>query len=159
MADVAPLVEAAADPLIAEWLSEIPQPYSTEDGQAWVAAATAGLTDNTAANLAVTSGGRLVGAVGLRFDPADPKLATIGYWTAAAARRRRVATRAVQAISTWGMDALGIRRIEIYAAADNLGSRGVAEAAGFEQEGLLRAWRVVHGKPTDFALYAQVASG
>ena len=50
---------------------------------------------------------------------------------------------------------LGLRRVELNAAVDNPASRRVAEKAGFELEGVRRAWRSVGGVPTDFAVYAE----
>jgi ribosomal-protein-alanine N-acetyltransferase len=60
-------------------------------------------------------------------------------------------------LSDFGLDTLGLRRVEVNAAVTNPASRRVAEKAGFELEGIRRSWRTVAGVPTDFAVYARTA--
>jgi RimJ/RimL family protein N-acetyltransferase len=55
----------------------------------------------------------------------------------------------VRAITRWGFDALGLRRIEWRAEVGNEASRRVAEKAGYEMEGLLRQGLTVHGRRAD----------
>ena len=76
---------------------------------------------------------------------------------AAAVRGRGVASTATRLLSDFGFETLGLRRIELNAAVGNVASRRVAEKAGFEPEGVRRAWRTVGGVPADFALYGRVA--
>ena len=83
--------------------------------------------------------------------------AEIGYWVAAAARGRGVASTAARLLSDFGFETLGLRRIELNAAVDNAASRRVAEKAGFELEGVRRPGAVA-GVPTDFAVYSRIAA-
>lgn len=55
-----------------------------------------------------------MGDIGLRLDPGNPGLGEIGYWVAPAAQGGAVATRATRALSHWGFDSLGLRRVELY---------------------------------------------
>ncbi|SNY71226.1 GNAT family N-acetyltransferase [Paractinoplanes atraurantiacus] len=54
----------------------------------------------------------------------------VSYWVAAPARGRGVATRALRLF----VERLGARELRLWAHADNLGSRTVAERAGFVRE-------------------------
>jgi ribosomal-protein-serine acetyltransferase len=75
---------------------------------------------------------RVVGGVALRLR-ADPEPhGDIGYWVAAAARRLGVGSRAVRLLAQHGLEALGLRWIEIVAAPANEPSRRLALSAGFE---------------------------
>jgi RimJ/RimL family protein N-acetyltransferase len=84
-------------------------------------------------------------------------MAQIGYWVAAPVRGRGVASTAARTLCNFGFATLRLRRVELNAAVNNPASRRVAEKAGFELEGVRRAWRTVAGVPTDFAVYARFA--
>jgi RimJ/RimL family protein N-acetyltransferase len=80
----------------------------------------------------------LLGSISLHsIDPVQGD-AEIGYWTVPAARGRGVATRAVVAVCRWAFPALGLDRIELLHAVENVASGRVAAAAGFICEGRLR---------------------
>ena len=64
--------------------------------------------------------------------------AEIGYWTAAPARGRGVATRAVALLRDWAQRELGVGELALLAHCDNRPSQGVAERAGFSDTGELR---------------------
>jgi RimJ/RimL family protein N-acetyltransferase len=82
----------------------------------------------------------------------------IGYWVAAAARGQGLATRAVRLAVDWGYSTLGLRRIELFHAVDNPASCAVARAAGFTQEGILRAsYRYGDGQLHDEHAHARLA--
>src|SRR5262249_54165193 len=57
--------------------------------------------------------------------------AELGYWTAAPARGRAVATRAGRAVSQWATDVLGIQRLVWRAAVGNHAARLVGVGDGF----------------------------
>ncbi|MCX4825451.1 GNAT family N-acetyltransferase [Streptomyces sp. NBC_01142] len=85
---------------------------------------------------------RLVGNVVIkRADPAAPA-AEVGYWTAAGARGRGMAARAVQAVTAWAFDTFagsGPLDLELLHQADNPASCRVAEKCGFVFEPTLPA--------------------
>jgi ribosomal-protein-alanine N-acetyltransferase len=115
------------------------------------------LTAGTQVALAIVVDGELAGSIDLRLGVADGRLAQIGYWVASQLQGRGVASAAATLLVDFGFEALGLRRVELNAAVTNPASRRVAENAGFEPEGVRRAWRTVHGVPTDFVLYSRLA--
>ncbi len=66
--------------------------------------------------------------------PAAHGYGEIGYWTAPAARRRGVASRAVALLRDWAAAEPGLTLIEILVHRDNVASHGVPPRAGFERE-------------------------
>lgn len=78
----------------------------------------------------------------------------VGYWVKREARGRGVATRALRLLSRWAFDELGARRVQLIAQPENLASQRVAEKAGFQREGLLRAYAELKGRRPDFHMYS-----
>ena len=155
--DIPDLPAAVDDPEIHRWLDIIPDPYTAADGEEFVSRARQDLAEGRGVGLAITGDGALLGAVGVRLPAHQPGVGEVGYWVAAAARGRGVATTATRALTDWAFDDLGLHRVELYAATGNAASRAVAERAGFELEGIRRSWRKIHGEPADFAAYARLA--
>jgi hypothetical protein len=88
--------------------------------------------------LFLKEGGTYVGGSGLHaFDWAVPKCET-GYWLRAGYQGRGLAVEAVNAITTWALETLGMRRIEALPDDENLASCRVCERAGYALEGVLR---------------------
>ncbi|MEU1424812.1 GNAT family N-acetyltransferase [Kitasatospora sp. NPDC005751] len=133
------LLAAAADPEIARW-----NPLRATDragAEAYLDRCDAGWADGATAAFAVVgaAGGTLLGNCALRWVDRADGLAMIGYWLLPAARGRGVATRAVRAVTGWGIATAGTRRIEIAHAVGNDTSCRVAERCGYPAEGTLRA--------------------
>ncbi|MFE2722338.1 GNAT family N-acetyltransferase [Kitasatospora sp. NPDC059327] len=76
-----------------------------------------------------------------RGEPGAPA-AEVGYWTAAAARGRGVAPRALEALTRWAFAAFaadGLVRLDLLHQVDNAASCRVAEKAGYRFRSVLRA--------------------
>jgi RimJ/RimL family protein N-acetyltransferase len=84
--------------------------------------------------------GELLGSVALVRVNFRHRRSEVGYWLARAARGHGHATRAVQLICAWGFRTLGLERVGLVAATENLASQRVAERAGFTREALLRSY-------------------
>lgn len=65
--------------------------------------------------------------------------ARIGYRVAPWQRRRGVGSQVVQAVASWSFAELGLARIQLEHAVENVGSCRVASKAGFRLEGTLRS--------------------
>jgi RimJ/RimL family protein N-acetyltransferase len=156
-ADIPALVAVIDDPEIRRTLPHIPDPYTADDAEEYIAGTRVNLTAGIAIAVAIVVDGALAGSIDLRLDGAIGRTAQMGYWVAAAMRGRGVASTAARMLCDFGFVTLGLRRVEVNAEVTNTASRRVAETAGFELEGVRRAWRTVRGVPTDFALYSRLA--
>ncbi len=137
-ADVGALVEACSDPEIPRW-TRVPSPYRAEHALQWLEASEGALREGTSIHWLVVDGeDALLASVGLVEIHAERGHAEIGYWVAAPARGRGVATRAVLLVRDWAHGELGLGTVEILANEDNLASRAVALRAGFEDTGEVR---------------------
>jgi RimJ/RimL family protein N-acetyltransferase len=79
-----------------------------------------------------------LGLISLRIAERDPGLAAVGYWLRPDARGRGAATIALQLIARWAFNEVGVQRLELTTAPENVASQRVAERAGFTREGVLR---------------------
>jgi RimJ/RimL family protein N-acetyltransferase len=118
--------EAYNDPDIAEFIVGMPPP------RRWTSSRDAEFVIADAAHA------EPLGLITLRIAERDPGLAAIGYWLRLEARGRGVATVAVQLVARWTFTELGVRRLELTTAPENIASQRVAERAGFTREGVLR---------------------
>ena len=110
-----------------------------------------------ALDCAVVLNGRIAGSAGLpRIDPVAGT-AEIGYWIAEEHQGSGLVTRAVVALIDHAFGELGLHRVEIRAATDNVRSRAVPERLGFTQEGVLREAELVGGRRHDLAVYGLLA--
>jgi RimJ/RimL family protein N-acetyltransferase len=80
--------------------------------------------------------------------------AAIGYWLAPEGRGRGVATHAVRLMAGWAFGELGIGRLELTCAPDNVPSQRVAERCGFTREGLLRSHLPFRGTRRDTVMFS-----
>ena len=137
--DAEAITAACQDPEIPRW-TFVPSPYTREHAVEYIARSAAeALAGRTADLLAVDADGQLLGAFSVMELDRAPGYGEIGYWVAADARGRGVATRAVRLLRDWAQESLGLELLEILTREENLGSRRVAERAGFKSTGERRA--------------------
>jgi RimJ/RimL family protein N-acetyltransferase len=154
--DAPALLAACQDPEIARWVT-IPQPYLPTDADAFIAAALAMWRDGTAAPFAIVEAAtdRLLGAV-TRFGP-DGHQATVGLWLVPEGRGRGVGTRSLRRLAAWTFETTAVIRIDCFIMVGNEPSERMVERAGFQREGVLRAWDLHHGGvPVDCVVYSRL---
>ena len=81
--------------------------------------------------------GALVGGIGLDIDTLSNS-GEIGYWLAKEHEGRGIVTRACERFFDLAFDELGLHRMELQAASDNIRSRAVAARLGMREEGVWR---------------------
>lgn len=82
--------------------------------------------------------GRYIGSAWLNSRHFKHPFANLGYWVRKSEERRGIALRAARAVATFGIERLGLQRIEIIIDVQNLPSQRLAEKLGAQREGLLR---------------------
>ncbi|HET7475577.1 MAG TPA: GNAT family N-acetyltransferase [Dermatophilaceae bacterium] len=146
-ADLPRVVEGSADPRTQRWLVRLPAPYTEQDARRYLAHCAAAASRGEAVHwcIADIASNECLGSVGLRkLDAGERDHGEIGYWTHPAARGRGLMSAAVRLVARHAVipredGGLGRRRLVLRAAAENVASRHVAEAAGFQPAGVERA--------------------
>ena len=158
-ADVPDLVRACSDPETQRWLFMLPTPYTASDGREFLAQAATGWEQEHAAFycIADAASDRLLGGIALHADESWAGVAEIGYHVAPWARRRGVATAAARLVAHWGLEVLGLARVQILADTRNAGSCAVATGLGFTREGLRRSDHGREGDIGDHAVFSLLA--
>jgi RimJ/RimL family protein N-acetyltransferase len=153
----APAVFAVCqDPEIGRWVT-IPQPFTRADADAFIETGLQMWRDGTGAPFAIVDSGsdRLLGAV-TRFGP-DGHQATFGLWLAPDARGRGIGTRALRRVADWTFETTAAIRLDAFIMVGNEPSHRMVERAGFQREGIARAWDLHHdGVPVDCVVYSRI---
>ncbi|AWB87254.1 GNAT family N-acetyltransferase [Mycetocola zhujimingii] len=101
---------------------------------------------------------RAVGHIGMFFAAGAGARASVGYWIVASQRQQGYAAEALETLTSWARHHPDLDRLELYVEPWNRGSWRAAESAGYEREGLLRAWQRIDGTPRDMYMYAQLTA-
>jgi RimJ/RimL family protein N-acetyltransferase len=132
----APEVAAAyCDPAIQRWHA---RSMTEKEALAWIGSWPSRWNQETGGGWAVASPAGLLGQISLRRLNLADGLGEVSYWVTPAARGRRVAARALCALSAWAFDQLGLHRLELSHSMMNPASCRVAAHAGYELEGIKR---------------------
>lgn len=136
--DIPELLDIYRDPVMRQASRN---PIITEQrARRWLEVQQQGWTDGRRMSFAVRGidpgdgSGRLVGNVVLKGCQAGKDGAEVGYWTAAAARNRGIASQAVKLLTAWAFEnfgAQGLQRLELLHQQDNLASCRVAQKSGY----------------------------
>lgn len=102
--------------------------------------------------------GQLAGAIGVvHYDWYNRKL-ELGYWISTDHEGKGIVTRAVSAMIDDAFNNLGLNRVEIHCASENIRSRAIPERLGFRQDGILRESSLLNDEFVDKVVYSMLAS-
>lgn len=143
--DVPRLVEAATDPDTQRWLPALPGEYGPTDAAAHLEDVREQQASGHSLFWAVADPDDdvLCGEIGLFGLASTSRSGELGYWAHPQARRRGITTAAVRLAARHALlpqddGGLGMARLVIRAAEQNLPSQRVARSAGFRRSGLDR---------------------
>jgi len=157
-AHLEPLAALGSDPLVQRY-TRVPEHFGAKEAEWWLGLYERGWGDGSRAGFAIVErlGAAFVGMIAfvtLRLEAAE---AEVGYIVSPEARGRGIAVRALQLVTNWGLDELGLARIELRAELENPASLRVAERCGYVREGTLRNVHVKPGRRGDMALFSRIA--
>ena len=151
------LLAGAAE--VAATTLHIPHPYPEGAAEAWID----GHAESAAAGRALTwaiersADGVLLGAIGIHPVTAHNR-AEIGYWLGVPYWGRGYMTAAARRVVAFGLQEMGLHRVQATCLPHNRASSRVMEKAGMTYEGLLRGYILKDGVYEDLAMYAVLRS-
>ncbi len=144
--DAPALVEVYRDPVLRRWTTSVLEDKA--DALRWVDTQQEAWAAGHRFAFAVLEArpdaepGPLLGNLVLKRVSPGGSTAEVGYWTAAPARGRGVAPRALEALTDWAFDTLGpdgLQRLELLHQVDNSASCRVAEKSRYAFDRVLPA--------------------
>ena len=72
------------------------------------------------------------------------------------ARGRGIATEVLRILTGWGFATIGLGRVQVFVAPENIAALRLAESAGFEREGVLRSYWEIDDKRLDAVILARI---
>jgi RimJ/RimL family protein N-acetyltransferase len=158
--DASALYEAVRESLaeVSPWLPWCHQNYSIEESRDFIGSRELATQGDEWYSFGVfeKDGEKFLGGVGINFINRVHQMANLGYWVRTSAAGRGIATAATRMAARFAFEQLGLKRIEIVAAVDNLASQRVAEKAGARREGVLRNRLLIRGESLDAVLFSLV---
>lgn len=157
------------DPDFRRWNSPLHPVHDEDDAIRFIRERAEGWERGTMATYAVTGdgngdgagaeGGIVLGHIGVAMIDFRMRCGRVGYWVLPEARGRRVASRALEAVSRWAFRDLGLHRLELGHAVGNEASCGVAHRCVYAFEGLLRGAMIdPAGGMRDIHLHARLST-
>lgn len=159
--DVDALYEAVREsiPELAAWMPWAHPNYSIEESRGFVLSRDAAWANEEEYGFGIfeAASGKYLGGVGINQFDRGHQRANLGYWVRTTAAGRGVASTAAREVARFGFETLGLVRIEIVAAIENIASQRAAEKTGARREATARKRLIIHGEPHDAAVFSLVA--
>ncbi len=126
----------------------------------WITRYENGWLDGTCAGFEIRGAGdgAYLGFAAIVHLELDDRQGEIGYMLTPEARGRGAASAAVRLLTAWGLDELGLERLELRIDAANPASARVAERAGYRLDGVLRSLAFKEGRRTDTGVWSRLRS-
>jgi RimJ/RimL family protein N-acetyltransferase len=151
------MLALTADPDVVRF-TRVPAGADEAFVRGWIKRYEDGWDDGSRAGFAIRGqGGTVLGFAAFVELHLEQQEGEIGYMVAPAARGRGVAPRAVELLTRWGFDALGLIRLELRIDVQNPASELVAARTGYEREGVLRNVHFKDGLRCDLAVWSRLS--
>ena len=140
-----------------QWLPWVDSSRTVEDSKAFIQNSLQQFARNEGFQLGVWYRGELAGGIGYHpIDWADRK-AEIGYWLGEAFQGKGLMTKACSTLVTYAFDELGLYKVEIHCATENIRSCAIPKRLGFKQEGVLRDAEWLYDHFVDLVVFGMLA--
>lgn len=139
------------------WMGWVDTTTSVEQMRAFIHYSQERQIQENGFNTGIFHQGRLVGVIGFHYVDHEDGKTEIGYWLAASMQGKGLMTRACHTMVDYPFRELGLNRVEIQIATDNMRSRAIPARLGFTQEGILRDDVWLRDRFVDHVVYGMLA--
>jgi ribosomal-protein-serine acetyltransferase len=159
--DIPLLFEAARESVheLSAWMVWCHAAYSMEDSATFISNTEADWERGQQYSFAIIDreDGTFLGSVGINAVNHVHKFANLGYWVRTRRTRQGVGTSATILAARFGLEQLGLHRVELVVPTGNKASQRVAEKAGATCEGVFRKRLVLRGRSVDAVIYSFIS--
>jgi ribosomal-protein-serine acetyltransferase len=139
------------------FLHWVTRDYSLESAREFIGQTQKAVVENTSRTFCIFYHEKIVGVIGfVKFDWTSRRT-EIGYWIDKDYEGKGVITESCKALINYAFAELGMNRIEIRCATENIKSRAIPERLNFKLEGVLRQFLWRHTRFFDMAVYSMLA--
>ncbi|KEQ18016.1 GNAT family N-acetyltransferase [Endozoicomonas numazuensis] len=138
---------------LSQWLPWPTFCNTEEDFKAFVKRSLHDYAEGKSLTCAIEFQGSIVGNISFNAIRYDLKMVEIGYWLGEPYQGNGIVTRACQFLCNYAFNELGMEKVQIAAAEENLPSRAVCERLGMTLEGIITNKEKVAGRIVNHAIY------
>ncbi len=136
------------------WLPWVNPNYSQESATNFIRMGIEGFRNKNSLQAWIIENDEIIGGIGFNKIDGQNNSVEIGYWLTADACGRGIITDACRAIIGYAFERLGIHRIVIRCASENIKSQAVPMRLGFEKEGVMRDAEWLHERYVDLEVFS-----
>ena len=136
-----------------EWLAWVDGLKTLVDAQKFIADARRDYEETQAFVAGIWSQGALVGAIGHNRIDWTNRMANPGWWLVPSAQGKGIMTQSCRAVFAHAFDELGLSRICVGVATQNVKGQAFVTRLGFKQLSVLRNAEVLGNRPVDHIIY------
>lgn len=138
---------------IRQWLQFPDLTHTVADSRAFISRSLKRFAINDGYWAGLWYKGQIAGSIGFLGIDWEAGRTEIGYWLGTNFESKGLMTSACRTFVAHAFHDLGLRKIEIGAAVDNIKSRAIPERLGFTQEGIIRNYECLRGQYLDRVIY------
>lgn len=138
------------------WLPWLDKTTRLEDTRNFIGTSLQQAEKGESLTLAILWKGKISGVIGLNTVDWGNKSTQIGYWVGEAYQGQGLVTRATRALTEYCFADLGLNRVVIRCAVDNVRSCAIPERLGYSYEGLIREGEWLYDHFHDLRSYAML---
>ncbi len=152
------LIESNRDYLGA-WFPWVQHTHAVTDIQAFIKRSLIGFAEGRELVCAIDHQDSMVGIISYNKIRPDLKKVEIGYWLAESAQGKGVMSRSCKHLVNHAFEKMGMEKVEIHVATENLSSRKLCERLGMELEGIIGNAEKLSFGIVDHAIYGLYKQG
>ena len=137
-----------------QWLLWVDKRRTAQDFEPIIPIWIQNYADNNGFDAGIRYDGELVGMVGLHDIDWKDKITSIGYFLGEANQGKGIVTNCVRTLLQHIFRDLGLNKVVIQCAAENIRSRAVPERLGFREEGVARDGQWLYNRYVDLVNYS-----
>jgi len=140
-----------------QWLPWLNGVQTIEDSRKFIDYSIQLLDERKSMVFGIFYDGQLAGTISFNQLDWQNRIGHVGYWLSESFTGQGIMTQAVRRLISYAFDDLGLNRIEIRCALENVKSRGIPKRLGFSEEGIIRESEWLYDHFVDHVVYGMLS--